>query len=90
MFDSSRCILASLSAPQAIIGGLLGSPGVVLGGLGDSLGDPVGDQVRQTLRLCRFARFFSGGPRGFLVRPRDVLGGAWGLLGGTLGVLGRP
>ena len=60
------------------------------GVLGDSLGDPVGDQARQTLRLCMFARFLSGGPQGFLVGPWDVLGGAWGLLGGTLGVLGRP
>ena len=60
------------------------------GVLGDSLGDLVGDQARQTLRLCMFARFFIGGPSGFLVGPRDVLGGAWELLGGTLGVLGHP
>ena len=89
-FGSTRIFTGAIRPLRPSLVGSWEVLGWSWGVLGDSLGNPVGDQPRQTLRLCMFARFLSGGPQGFLVGPWDVLGGAWGLLGGTLGVLGRP
>ena len=78
-WGSWSCYWEALGGPQGVLGGSWGSLGGLcgfLGGPGRLLGDPVGDQVRQTLRLCRFARFFIGRPGGSLVGPRDVLGSA--------------